>query len=107
MVKLPRREHKKEKGGAVDLVELRDYRFATQMDFGTDSWCLYGRVFGHPNFRDGEFIYTSTPTAFDRENLLLTTASGREYRLVNPEGNAEDTWGEIELTIGRKGYKSW
>lgn len=106
MVELSYNEHKKRRS-KLNPVELHDYRFATQMGCDLDLWCLGGRVYGHPNYRDGSHVFVSTPKAFDRLNSLLMTASGREYRLVNPAGNAEDTWDEIEFTIERGGYKSW
>lgn len=40
---------------------------------------LYGNVYGHPEFPDGEFVQTATVVSFT--NGVARTASGSEYRL--------------------------
>jgi hypothetical protein len=42
---------------------------------------LYGKVFGHPNYEDGEGIFPSVPIAFDEESRVFTGYSGRQYKL--------------------------
>lgn len=45
---------------------------------------LSGRVYGHPGFSDGETVFTSDIVKV--EGRLITTGSGRVYRLGRPDG---------------------
>jgi hypothetical protein len=64
---------------------------------------LYGRVFGHPNYRDGEHIYVSTPTAWVNKNTIKT-CSGRTYVLMHPASKMDEIHREIDAVIERGGY---
>lgn len=43
---------------------------------------LGGKVYGHPNFPDGAYVYTSTPVR--AEGRRVFTRSGSEYVLEGP-----------------------
>lgn len=87
------------------MFELHNYRFMMLLGFGQDLWTLHGRVFGrYPEYFDGEPIHVSTPVHLDRDHEILTTHSGSKYKLMNPDGNKEDIFDEIEETIQRGCY---
>lgn len=86
-----------------DLVSLEDWHYAVEFGCGSDSWRLYGQVFGHPNQPDGRYIFTSTPTALDETQMLLTTASGRVYRLGACARNLQEQLQHIRDDITRGG----
>lgn len=48
----------------------------------------------------------STPVSLDAENLILTTASGRVYKIMSFRGNQEEVIAQIKLDIANRGYES-
>jgi hypothetical protein len=48
-------------------------------------------------------IHVSTPKELDGD--VVRTISGREYLLIEPDGNKEDIFKEIRDTIERSGYE--
>jgi len=44
---------------------------------------LYGKVYGHPKYKDGKRITTSR--VMECKNGVVTTRSGSEYKLLEPD----------------------
>lgn len=68
---------------STDIVDLENWRYHVEMGFGSDSWCISGTVFNHPNHVDRSYITISSPKKFDENKMILITASGRIYKLGN------------------------
>lgn len=86
------------------MTELHDYRFAMYMRIGGDVWGLWGRVYGHPTFADGQEIMVSVPRVFDEVNMVITTYSGSKYKLVNCAAWDVAVHQEIRSVIKRGDY---
>lgn len=91
----------------MDYCELHDWHYGVNMGCGVDSWQLTGRVYGHPNVSLGGQVFTSTPKKFDRENMIVETASGRKYKLFNCAGKLEEQIKHIEDDIAKGGTQHW
>lgn len=89
----------------MEPVKLFDAQFRMQFGPGSkgDTWMLYGQVWGHPRFPDGDSVHISTPVSYDKETKLLSTVSGRTYRLIEPSAKVEQ---EIVEVIERGGYST-
>jgi hypothetical protein len=59
---------------------------------------LYGNVYNHPYRPDGQAMYPSIPTGLDRDTGIITTSSS-SYLLVNPLGDLDEIYDEIEEMI--------
>ena len=64
------------------MLKIYDLRYQMELRGGGDVWRLYGKCPEHPNSSHGD-ICPSTPTSFDEANDVLTTASGRKYKVVS------------------------
>ena len=71
------------------------------MNCGGDIWRPYGFAPDHPT--SPGHVYTSTPIEFDEENLILTTASGRKYKICSFEGDNQKWISQIKLDIKNGG----
>lgn len=77
----------------MKIVTIDRFRFAMNLGPGTDSWLPYGEVNGHPGFKDGECIFTSSPVDFDEEMSIMKTASGRYYLIKSFDTDGgKDKW---------------
>lgn len=85
------------------LVQLENWHYQVELGGGYDSWRLNGEVYGHPNYSPGASVHVSTPKAFDESKMIITTASGRKYRLGNCDGNLDEQMGHIRDDITRGG----
>lgn len=88
----------------METINLINYRFLVHMQTGGDTWCLSGKVYGHPNYCNGEFVYISTPKYFNEEKMTVTTCSGRTYKLECPADDPEKIHQEIRDVIKMGGY---
>lgn len=88
------------------MVELHEAQYLMDMGFGRDYWRLGGKAVGHPNFPDWDEVFVSTPVSLDPENLILTTASGRVYKIVSFGGKQEEIIAQIKLDIANRGYEA-
>ena len=59
--------------------------------------CLQGNVYGHPRFRDGEFVISSRIVGI-KENLILTY-SGSTYELGEPDPDYEDEYPDAKSRV--------
>lgn len=88
------------------VFELHNYRFTMHMlgGFQNDVWALSGNVYGKPGFGPGEFLFTSTPVAYDSDTDVVTTYSGSRYKLVNPAVKKDEVVRDI-LNAIENGYE--
>ena len=72
------------------MVELLNWGWINNMQIGGDSLALYGQVYNHPNYPDGDNIIPSHFVSFDKLTKTGVSFSGRQYKLDNflPTGNA-------------------
>lgn len=83
------------------VVALYNARYENQ-DYA--AWRLAGIAFGHPTYDPGEKLYPSSPVKFDEEHDLLTTFSGRTYKIMSyAYGKRDETIAEIRKTMKEKG----
>ncbi len=87
----------------MSVVEIEDWRYMVDMGCNLDLWVLSGDVYGHPMFPNGSHICVSTPKKLDRNEMAVTTASGRIYHLGNCDGNLLEQLQYIEDDITNKG----
>jgi hypothetical protein len=83
------------------MIILENWRYLVEFGCLKDTWRLSGNAFGHPNFGEGHQVYTSTPRKFDREKMIVETASGNVYQLLNCAGNEEEEIKYIKEDIDR------
>lgn len=83
-------------------VQIDKLRYNMCMSIGGDCWRLCGRVYGHPDFENGEFCYPSNPVSL--EGSILKTLSGRVYEILSFDGNEEEVRNQILKDI-EKGYE--
>ena len=84
---------------------LKNPHYMMDMGVGGDIWKLYGEVFNHPRFNDGETISTSTPQSieeYDQGIYKMITCSGSVYLLEQP---SDDVLNQIRKDIEKKGYE--
>lgn len=82
------------------MKELYNYKFRPCM-----LGAYQGDVLALSGNSDGEFKYLSSPVSFDQVNEVVQTASGSVYKLINNDGDKEETFQEIERVIQRGGYR--
>lgn len=85
------------------MVEIYNFRYLMDMGIGGDLWKPYGQVYGHPHINDGLHVYTSTPVEFDEVNMIMTTASGRQYKICSFDGEQNKWIDQIKSDILNKG----
>lgn len=85
-------------------LEIYNFRYFMEMACGGDHWRASGIVPNHPIQDEGR-IFISTPVEFDEENLHLTTASGRKYKICSFDGDSKQWIEQIKLDIQRGGYE--
>lgn len=86
-----------------DLVELHDWRYSMNMGCMVDYWMLGGVVVNHPDYDDYSYVYVSSPKSFN-DNMIVVTASGRRYKLMECGGNLKEQIGFINESINNGGY---
>ncbi len=87
------------------MVDLYEARYQMEMGCGSDSWRLYGVAIGHPQIKDGDIVMTSSPVSFDENGDILTTASGRVYKIVSYLDSRDKTIGQIKEDIKKGGFE--
>lgn len=87
------------------MIELHNARYLMDMGFGHDVWRLHGNVVNHPNFKYWSVCWPSSPVKFDEENKILTTASGREYKICSFATNEQKVIEQIKADIANQGYE--
>ncbi len=86
------------------MIILEKAEYAMNLGCGSDIWRLSGKVYGHPNFQDGSFVFVSTPTTFNEATNEMTTASGRQYVIQSYVDRAK-VIEQIKEDIANKGYE--
>jgi hypothetical protein len=69
------------------VVYLENWGVTTHPHYPVSEPCLYGVTNGHPRFRDGETIGSSSPIRELRDGRVVTK-SGTVYQLGKPDPNA-------------------
>lgn len=87
------------------MIELHNVRYLVEMGCGIDYWRLSGEAYGHPQYRDGERIWPSTPVSFDEEQLTFQSASGKSYQLCSFEVPKEKVIEQLKKDIKKGGYE--
>lgn len=89
----------------TNYVQLENWHYIIDLCGGkcNDTWRLNGQVFNHPNFKNGDKVFVSTPKVLDEENMTLTTKSGRVYKIGRCSGNLEEQLNCIKEDIARGG----
>ena len=85
--------------------ELHNAQYLMNLGCGIDYWMLSGIVYGHPDIDDGKQIFVSTPIAIDETNNILTTYSGRKYKIVSYASRKETVIEQIKKDIEKGGYE--
>lgn len=88
----------------IEMLELHNCRYQMQLSCCGDTWRLNGLCPEHPSANEDGYICPSTPIHLDEENLILTTASGRKYKLSSFI-NKEDVIQQIKSDIKNNGYE--
>lgn len=65
------------------IVKIRKWSITSGFTSATPH--LYGNVYGHPNFEDGEVVVSSVVMSIDLERRIIKTYSGRTYHLEDPD----------------------
>ena len=60
----------------------------TASEFTKKNVRIYGNVYGHSSFVDGEFVQTGLVTGYD--GCKITTSSGEEYTLLKKSRDYEN-----------------
>lgn len=71
------------KHNGENMIELHKACYAMYMQIGGDAWRIHGRVYGHSVFQDGDDYYPSSPVAFDETNMIVTSISGKKYKIIS------------------------
>lgn len=82
------------------ILNLEDWHYFTIMSCAGDEWRLTGRVENHPTVPN-DIVHLSSPVHFDKENMLVTTFSGRKYKLGRCFSNLEQQIKYIEEDVLR------
>ena len=86
------------------MIEIQDIRYCHMLSGGGDPWRIYGRVFNHPSFQDGEYCYPSTPTSFNEEQLTFTT-NNHEYKIISFAMDKDKFIEQIKKDIFNSGFE--
>lgn len=83
-------------------VENLRYHIHMRRGHRQEVWALCGKVYNHPNFKDGSECFLSVPVEFDGETLK--TISGREYYIGSWGIAKEETIKHIKIDIANGHY---
>lgn len=84
---------------------LEIYEFCYRV-LGVESRRPFGRITGHPYMRDMEEAFISSPIKFDEKLYLITSSSGRKYRIQSYSGNKEEILEELRKHIVQVNLKN-
>lgn len=87
----------------TDMIIIENFRYMMDMSCGGDSWRACGNVYNHPDRKDGEFIFISTPKEFDEQSCTVTTFSGKKYHIASFSEDDSERWiNEIKKEIQKR-----
>ena len=84
------------------MIEVHQAYYGMELRGGGDIWRIHGKVYGHPRFKDGDDYSPSGPAAFDEANMIVTSFSGKQYKIASfadhqkPEAFIEQLKKDIE-----------
>lgn len=87
-----------------DIIEIFDFCYRMDLGCGSDLWRYQGIVSHHPVLQGGS-VRPSAPVFFDEATMVLTTASGRRYRIMSFLGKQEEIVAQIRSDIANKGFE--
>lgn len=85
------------------MITIENFRYLIDMSCAGDSWRACGNVYDHPDRKNGEFIFISTPKSFDENSRVITTFSGKQYKINSfAECDSEKWVNEIKKQIAKR-----
>jgi len=81
------------------MIEVTDIQYYHELSGGGDPWRILGKVYGHPRFADGGTYFPSVPAAFDEETLIVTSLSGKQYKILSFNQKKEDFIAQLKKDI--------
>lgn len=88
------------------MIEVDQIQYVMEMRGGGDIWRIYGKVFNHPNIMNGQAYYPSSPISFDETNEIVTSVSGKQYKIMSYGGKGKDAFiQQLKKDIERNGFE--
>lgn len=76
------------------MIEVEQAQYCMYLQGGGDIWRIYGKVFNHPRFINGGDYWPSIPVAFDEATDIVTSASGKQYKIMSYGGKGKEAFVE-------------
>lgn len=89
----------------MDMIELHNACYQMHMRGGGDVWRIFGQVYNHPSFPNGSDYSPSSPESFDEATMIVTSASGKSYKIMTIAGPREKFIEQLKKDVLNKGYE--
>ena len=83
------------------LIELDRWMYMVDNQTGHHVVRLSGYTKGHPKVDGKGRVFVSSPVKFDEEEKIVTTSSGKRYKLMECDGNEKEHIEYIRMDVKR------